>query len=134
MIRDDLTPEQIALLSVEGQRLAAAAANPPATGHNPPSQDEKVAGPPLQKAKARNMTLVAIRRLEIEGHVFHHGAEIMPGLLAKEVVDKLIDQQRVREYDASDRRSLHRLFAAFSDCKEREQLTNAELTEFALSH
>jgi hypothetical protein len=76
-------------------------------------------------------TLVAIRHLEIDGHVFHHGAEIVPGLLAKEVVDKLIDQRVLCEYP--ERRSLHRLFLAFSDCKEREQLTKAELTELALS-
>jgi hypothetical protein len=76
-------------------------------------------------------TLIAIRHLEIDGHVFHHGAEVVPGLLAKEVVDKLLDQGVIREY--RERRSLHRLFSVFSDCKDKEQLTKAELTEFALS-
>ncbi len=76
-------------------------------------------------------TLVAIRHLEIDGHVFQHGAEIVPGLFAQEVVDKLLDQGVLREYP--ERRSLHRLFAPFSGCKNREQLTKAELTSFALS-
>jgi hypothetical protein len=76
-------------------------------------------------------TLVVIRHLEIDGHVLRHGAEIVPGLLAKEVVDKLLDQGVLREYP--ERRSLHRLFSEFSDCKDREQPTKAELTEFALS-
>jgi hypothetical protein len=75
-------------------------------------------------------TLVAIRHLEIQGHVFHHGSEIMPDLLSKESVDKLIDQGALREYP--ERRSLFRIFSQFSGCKEREQLDKDELDAFAL--
>jgi hypothetical protein len=134
MIRDDLTPEQLAALAaLEGQRLAAAAAA--GRSAKEPAQDEKpnnVQREVREPVKAaRNVTLVAMHHLEIEGRVFHHGAEIVPGLLAKEVVDKLLEQGVLREYP--ERRSLHRLFSAFSECKDREQPTKAELTEFALS-
>jgi len=39
----------------------------------------------------------------------------------------------LKEYDRRDRRSLYRLFPAFSGAKEKEQLDNDELDEFALS-
>jgi hypothetical protein len=75
-------------------------------------------------------TLVAIRHTEIQGHVFHHGSEIVPGLLSKESVDKLIDQGALREYP--ERRSLFRIFSQFSGAKESEQLDKDELVQFAL--
>ena len=77
------------------------------------------------------ITLVAIRQLEIDGHVIAHGCEVPPDF-PKETIDKLIDQKRIREYDSKDRRSLFRLFAPFSDCEEREQLSETELTELCL--
>ena len=130
MIRDDLTPEQLAAVAAEGTRLAAAAGRRAETAQaEKPNNVQREVCEPVKAA--RNRTLVVIRHLEIGDHVFQHGAEIVPGLLAKEVVDKLLDQGVLREYP--ERRSLHRLFAAFSDCKNREQLTKAELTEFALS-
>ena len=78
------------------------------------------------------ITLVAIRHLEIDGHVFSHGAEIVPGLLAKETVDRLIDEKRVKEYDNRDRRSLYRLFSCFSGVSEKEQLEKDELDTLTL--
>ena len=78
------------------------------------------------------ITLIAIRHLEIDGRVIAHGTELKPGLLAKATVDKLLDQGSLKEYDSADRRSLHRLFAPFSGCEEREQLTKDELTELSL--
>jgi hypothetical protein len=76
-------------------------------------------------------TLVAIRHVEIEGHVFHHGSEIMPDLLSKESADKLIDQGMLREY--RERRSLYRIFAPFSGAKEKEQLDDDEVNKLALT-
>jgi hypothetical protein len=75
-------------------------------------------------------TLVAIRHLEIEGHVFAHGAEVMPELLSNETVDKLLDDKRIADYP--ERRSLYRMLTTFSGCKEKEQLSDAELTELCL--
>jgi hypothetical protein len=77
-------------------------------------------------------TLVAIRTLNLGDHVFHHGDEIIPGLLDNETIDKLIDQKRIREYHSADRRSLFRLFSPFSGCDQREQLTHEELDTLAL--
>ena len=78
------------------------------------------------------MTLVAISHLEIEGHVFHHGAEIVPGLLSPDTVNKLVDARRVKEYDSAERRSLYRVFAPFSGAKEHEALPQDELTAYGL--
>jgi hypothetical protein len=78
------------------------------------------------------MTLIAIKHFEIDGYTFHHGCEIMPGLLAKRTVDKLIDSGHVREYDSSERRSLYKLFSPFSGCDEREPLGAEDLTSYGL--
>ena len=74
------------------------------------------------------MTLIAIRHLEIDGHVFAHGTEIMPGLLRKETVAKLLDQGRIQE---RPRRSLYRLLHQFSGCTETEPLDD-ELTSYTV--
>ena len=131
MIRDDLTPEQLAAVAAEGQRLADAdAARRSAEG---PVQAEKpnvvanVQREIHEPVKARNITLIAIHHLEIQDRIFPHGSEIPPDLLAQKTLSKLIDQRRVREYDARDRRSLYRLFSTFSGCTESEQLTPEEL-------
>jgi hypothetical protein len=78
------------------------------------------------------ITLIAIRHLEIAGHVIAHGCEIAPGLLAQATINRLIDQGSVKEYDSADRRSLHKLFSKFSGCAESEQLTKDELDTLAL--
>lgn len=128
MIDPDLTPEQFALASAEGVRLAAAArkrAEEPEQVENP-----NVTADVHKPVKAaRNMTLIAIHHLEIEGRVFHHGAEIMPGLIAQKTVDELLDQGRVRE---TEHRSLYRIFSMFSDCAETEPLMPEELNAYAL--
>jgi hypothetical protein len=74
-------------------------------------------------------TLVCIGPREINGVQFHHGDELPPGLLPQEQIDKLLDQKVLAEIP--QRRSLHRIFSAFSGAKEREPL-DSELTEFAL--
>jgi hypothetical protein len=130
VIRDDLTPEQLgALAALEGQRLAAAAYR----SAKETAQAEKPNNVQREPVKAaRNVTLVAMHHLEIEGRVFHHGSEIMPDLIAQETVAKLIDQGGVREYDSRDRRSLYRLFSKFSGCRESEPLTGEEIEAYSL--
>jgi hypothetical protein len=77
-------------------------------------------------------TLVAIRHVEIDGRIFRHGSEIVPGLLSRETVDKLLDAGQLAEF--RERRSLHRLFPEFSECSaERERLSTDELNELALA-
>jgi hypothetical protein len=75
-------------------------------------------------------TLVAISHLEIEGRLFHHSAEIIPGLLAKETANKLLDEKRLIE--CPGRRSLYRLFSKVSGCDETESLDTHEATELVL--
>ena len=75
-------------------------------------------------------TLVALRQLEVEGKLFHHAAEIVPGLLAQETIDKLLDQRMIAEYP--ERRSLYRLLSAFSGVKDREELDKHEQAVYAL--
>ena len=128
MIDPDLTPAELALAAAEGARLAAR------RSAELPAQDEqpKVAPKVHEPVKARNMTLIAIHHLEIEGRVFHHAAEIMPSLISSATLAKLIDQGRVREYDSRDRRSLYRLFSRFSGCEDTEFLSDVERTAYAL--
>jgi len=78
-------------------------------------------------------TIIFNGHAEVGGRTFHHGDELPPGLLPPEVVDQWLDQRKLTEYDSSERRSLFRLFPAFSGCKEQEELTREELTAFALS-
>jgi hypothetical protein len=73
-------------------------------------------------------TIIAIRHLEIDNHVIAHGCEIMPGLLPKETVAKLLDQGRIQE---RPRRSLFRLLHHFAGCTETEPLDD-ELTSYSL--
>jgi hypothetical protein len=76
-------------------------------------------------------TLVFIRHLEINGRQFHHGDELPPGTLTQAEVDNAIDQGVLSE--CPERRSLYRLFSAFSGAKETEALTKEELTAYGLS-
>jgi hypothetical protein len=136
VIRDDLTPEQLAAVAAEGTRLAAAAAAAPKAETAQAEKPNMVANVQHEVREpvkaARNVTLVAMHHLEIEGRVFHHGAEIMPSLISTATLAKLIDQGRVREYDSRDRRSLYRLFSKFSGCKEKEPLTAEEMEAYSL--
>jgi hypothetical protein len=74
--------------------------------------------------------LIAIRHIEIGGRTFRHGAEIPQGVLAQDEIDKLIDRHRLAE--SPERRSLFRLFPAFSGATENEQLSSVELDDCAL--
>ena len=75
-------------------------------------------------------TLIFVRTTDIGDKRFTHGAELPPDLLPRKVIDQWLDSGRLKEYP--DRRSLHRLFACFSGCKEKEQLDKAELDAYCL--
>ena len=132
MIRDDLTPEQLAVVAIEGQRLtdAAAAGKPAEQPAQQPNVVVNVQREVHERVKARNITLIAIHHFEIDGRAFTHGAEIPPGLIDDKKLDRLLDQGRVRE--CPERRSLFRLFHVFNDCKETEQLDADELAAYSL--
>jgi hypothetical protein len=78
-------------------------------------------------------TLVCIRHCEIDGHRYSHGEEVPPDALPRETVNQWLDRKWLLEYDSSSvRRSLYRLFSAFSGTKEHEDLSKEErLTLFA---
>jgi hypothetical protein len=76
-------------------------------------------------------TLIVNGPREFNSRLFQHGDELPPGFLTPEQVGREVDQRRIVEYDASERRSLYRLFPAFSGCAEREQLTD-ELSAYAI--
>ena len=75
-------------------------------------------------------TLVFIRHCEIDGRAFTHGSELEPDILSQDQVDKLLDAGFLKE--CPERRSLYRLFPAFSGCKQREHLSEEELDALAL--
>jgi hypothetical protein len=75
-------------------------------------------------------TLIFIRAHQIDGHQFLHGDELPPGIVSQEAVKLLLDQGFLEQ--CPQRRSLYRLLAPFSDCKEQEQLDNKELKAYAL--
>ena len=78
-------------------------------------------------------TLVVIRHAQVGSRHFAHGEELEPGLIPQEVVDQWLDNKWLIELDSTQRRSLYRLFAPFSGCKEREHLTNEEKEQLCLS-
>ena len=75
-------------------------------------------------------TLVSIHHHQLNGRQIIHGDEIPPGLLTGELLDWWIDKRWCREMP--ERRSLYRLFAPFSGCEERQELTESELTSYTL--
>jgi len=76
-------------------------------------------------------TLIAHGHHELGNEQFHHGDELPPSLISGELADWWIDHGWAREHDSSERRSLHRLFSAFSGTAETEPL-DAELAQYAL--
>jgi hypothetical protein len=77
-------------------------------------------------------TLIAAKYFEIDGKSFAHGSEIVPDLIDEQRLNQLIDHGFVREYDSRDRRSLHRLFARFSNSSRREEFDDDELAQYTL--
>jgi hypothetical protein len=76
-------------------------------------------------------TVVSIRFNEIGGTAYRHGDEIPPGAaLSPEEMGKLIDQGRLIAYP--ERRSLYKLFSAFSGCSEHEELDKDEASALCL--
>ena len=75
-------------------------------------------------------TLVSIHYRQIGDRHFHHSAEIEPDVLTGDLLDWWLDHKWCAE--SPERRSLYRLFAPLSGSKEREQLTGAELANYAL--
>jgi len=80
----------------------------------------------------RMKTIVSIGQREFAHRIFQHDEEIPPSLLPSEAVDWCVDHKQVREYDSTERRSLHRLFSEFNGCSEKEQLSEDETTALAL--
>ena len=78
-------------------------------------------------------TLVVIRALQIGECHFKHGEELPPHALPREAIELHIERKHLVEYDASERRSLHRLLHRFSDCSQAERLSSAELAAYALT-
>jgi len=77
-------------------------------------------------------TLIARGHREFAGVTYHHGSEIPSGVLPPEIVDKWIDWRWLDELNGTERRSLYRMFPAFSGCNESESLTSDELDELTL--
>jgi len=75
-------------------------------------------------------TLIFLHHTDLGDRKFRFGEELPPGVLPATVVDQWLDSGRLKEYP--ERRSLYRVFAPFSGCKEREQLTEDELTSYSL--
>ena len=66
-------------------------------------------------------TLVFIKAHYIDGRIVHYfGDEIAPRLFAQEVINRLLDDGVLAEYDESNLPSLYRRSSAFSGCKEQE--------------
>jgi hypothetical protein len=75
-------------------------------------------------------TLVARGTHEFAGQAYQHGTEIPGDALPAEVVAQWIDKRWCDELDAAERRSLHRLFPAFSGSTDTEPLD--ELRRFTI--
>ena len=63
---------------------------------------------------------------------FPHAAELRPGLLSQEGIDRLVDERKLEEVDANVRRSLYALFPEFSGVSAEAQPFEKELAPFAL--
>lgn len=74
-------------------------------------------------------TLVVLRHAQVGELHFKHGEELPPGLIARELIDKWLDEKWLIELPTTERRSLYRLLHRFSGCKEREQLTLQEAAQ-----
>jgi hypothetical protein len=101
------TPEERASAAAVDKRIVQPASSEPAA---------------REEALPRATTLVVVGVREVNGQRFEHGAELPPGLLPPETVSQWHDQKWLMQYDASERRSLYRLFPTFSGCKEQEHL------------
>lgn len=77
-------------------------------------------------------TLIFIGTHDISGKRYQHGEELPPDLLPRETIDQWLDRKWLAEYYTTYRRSLYRLFAPFSGCKESEPLAQEELNAYAL--
>jgi hypothetical protein len=75
-------------------------------------------------------TIIALGNRQLGDRQFKHGEEVEPGLLTGELLDYWLDKKWA--YEATERRSVYRLFHCFSGCEEREQLTPQELGQYAL--
>ena len=77
-------------------------------------------------------TLVIIGTQTINGVRYEHGSELPPNLLAREVIDQMLDNRQLSEYHSATRRSLYRIFAPLGDCAESEQLSQDERDAYCL--
>jgi hypothetical protein len=76
-------------------------------------------------------TLIFIRAHYENGSLIHsHGDECPPNLFSQGTINRALDEGYLAE--CAERRSLYRLFAKFSGCKEREPLSNHERNNLCL--
>jgi hypothetical protein len=78
-------------------------------------------------------TIVCHGHHELSGKQYHHGDELPPGLLDDALLDYWLDKKLAFEFDDTERRSLHLLFAPFSGTEQKERIElDKELAQFVL--
>jgi hypothetical protein len=77
-------------------------------------------------------TIVCNGHHELSGVQYRHGDELPPDTLNGELLDFWLDKKIAFELDGSERRSLHRLFPAFSGFAGEPEPLDAELRQFAI--
>jgi hypothetical protein len=75
-------------------------------------------------------TLIFSRHGSVGSRQFAHGDELPPDIVTEEIISRWLDEHWLRE--DGERRSLYRMFDAFSGCKEHEELTTKEKHELCL--
>ena len=75
-------------------------------------------------------TLILIHHHLIDGVQYLHGDELPPGILTQHEINKWLDAGKLKEN--RERRSLYRLFSAFSGSEEKESLDKDELSAYTL--
>jgi hypothetical protein len=76
-------------------------------------------------------TIIALGNNQLGDRHFKHGEEIPPETLDGEVLEWWLDHKWCME--SLDRRSLYRLFSAFSGCAESEELTEQECASLCVA-
>jgi hypothetical protein len=72
-------------------------------------------------------TLVFIRAHYVGGRLVHRiGDECPPGMFAQETINQALDEGWLKEYDASERPSLYRMFHRFNGCKQEDAGSKGE--------
>jgi hypothetical protein len=77
------------------------------------------------------MSVICLGHRQLGDRHFDHGAEVPPETLTGELLDYWLDHKWCCE--SPDRRSLYRLFSAFSGCAESEELTEQECASLCVA-